>query len=298
MKETRAILLISCKDKPGIVSQVANFIFENKGNILNLEQHVEDPNRFFARFEWSLEKTEISAQELRKKLTLLLKNFQANWKLKLKNSESKKKVAIFVSKYTHCLLDLLWRKEFGELDFEIPVIISNHLDSEKISREREIEYKYLPVQKENKRVVEEKQLEILLKYKIDLIVLARYMQILTGNLIKHYPEKIINIHHSFLPAFVGGNPYQQAFDKGVKIIGATSHYVTEELDQGPIIEQETTRISHQDSLSRIIQKGRDLERLVLSRALRADLEERIIVFESSKSSRENKGAQKTIVFSQ
>jgi len=289
----KAILLISCQDRPGLVSRISNFIFERGGNIINLDQHVEEPTKFFARFEWSLENLTIPALDLKEAFLPLAKEFKADWKLKLISPKVKKRVAIFVSKYAHCLLDLLWRREFGELDFSIPVIISNHPDLQKISEDHKIEYKHIQVSKETKELAEKKQLEILAKYKIELIVLARYMQILTSTLIKEYPHKIINIHHSFLPAFVGSNPYQQAFNKGVKIIGATSHYATEELDQGPIIEQDIIRISHKDSLKRIIQKGRDLEKLVLSRALRADLENRIIVFEST---RKEAKYQKTVVF--
>jgi formyltetrahydrofolate deformylase len=285
MIPTKAILLLSCTDTLGVVSRISHFIFERGGNIIDLDQYVDqEEHRFFMRVEWSLESFSIPASDLHEAFTPLAKEFKADWKIEL-NGKKKTKVAIFVSKYSHCMIDLLWRKEAGEIDCEFPVIISNHPDLEHIAKNHQIPFELIPVNKENKAEQEKKEVELLKKHKIDLVVLARYMQILSESFTAEFPNQIINIHHSFLPAFIGGNPYKQAQDRGVKIIGATSHYATKDLDEGPIIQQDVTGVSHRDSLNDLVCKGRDLERIVLSRAVKLHLEHRILVY-----------GKKTIVF--
>ncbi|MDJ0626432.1 MAG: formyltetrahydrofolate deformylase [Candidatus Caenarcaniphilales bacterium] len=284
-KPSKAILLLSCPDTTGIVARISHFIFERQGNIINLDQHVDTEDKmFFMRAEWSLENFTIPTKDLIEAFRPLGKEFKADWKIELVNSK-KPKVAILVSKYSHCLQDLLWRKETGEIDCEFPVIISNHPDLQSLSQSHGIEYKVYPINKENKLSQEKQEIELLKKLNVDLIVLARYMQILTDQFIDEFPSKIINIHHSFLPAFIGSNPYKQAQDRGVKIIGATSHYATIDLDEGPIIQQDITRISHRDSLNDLVCKGRDLERIVLAKAVKLHLEHRILV-----------NGRKTIIF--
>ena len=271
-----AILLLSCPDRIGLVSRLSHFVFERGGNILDLDEHVDlDEKRFFVRMAWDMSGFSIRQGDLMDAFTPLAKEFKANWTILF--IQEKRRVGILVSKYDHCLQEILWRHSLDEFDMEIPVIISNHPDLEKLAKHHDILYRIFPVTKETKPEVEKEEIKLLRELKVDTIVLARYMQILSPNFVKAFPSQILNIHHSFLPAFIGGNPYKQAYERGVKIIGATSHYVTEDLDEGPIIEQDIIRISHKDTVKDLIRKGRDLERLVLARALRLHLEHRILV---------------------
>lgn len=271
-----AILLWSCPDQKGLVARITHFIFERGGNILDLDEHVDaQEQRFFLRIQWAISNNGYGVEDLKNQFAPLALEFHAIYNIRLVNH--KRKLALFVSKYDHCLQEILWRYEIGEFNTEIALIISNHPDLEPLAQRYHIPYYLFPVSKENKQDVEAKELQLLRQQNIDTIVLARYMQVLSVDFIKQYPQHIINIHHSFLPAFAGGNPYRQAFERGVKIVGATSHYVTEVLDEGPIIEQDIIRISHKDSLDDLIRKGRDLERLVLARALRLHLQDRVLV---------------------
>jgi formyltetrahydrofolate deformylase len=271
-----AILLLSCPDRIGLVSRLSHFVFERGGNIIDLDEHVDvEEKRFFVRMAWDLTNFSIKTDDLADAFAPLAKEFKANWTIQFKNEKSK--LALFVSKYDHCLQEILWRYSLGEFDVEIPIIISNHPDLEPLAKHYKIPYKVFPVTKETKPQLEKEEIKLLRELGIDAIVLARYMQILSSNFVKAFPNQIINIHHSFLPAFIGGNPYKQAYQRGVKIIGATSHYVTEDLDEGPIIEQDIIRITHKDTVKDLVRKGRDLERLVLARALRYHLEHRILV---------------------
>ncbi len=275
----KAILLLSCPDTLGVVARISHFIFERRGNIINLEQHVDTEDKmFFMRIEWDLKDFTIPTEDLNEAFAPLGKEFKADWTIQLINSSCKPKVAIFVSKYSHCLLDLIWRQQTGELNCDFSVIISNHAELEPIAKNYNLDFRLFSINKENKLEQEQKEIALLKEYKIDLIVLARYMQVLTDNFIAEFPHRIINIHHSFLPAFIGSNPYKQAQDRGVKIIGATSHYATADLDEGPIIQQDITRISHSDSLNDLICKGRDLERTVLAKAVKLHLESKILVY--------------------
>ena len=272
-----AILLIYCKDKSGIVNAVTDFIYNNGGNILQLDQHVDaEPQRFFMRIEWDLKGFEIKAKDIGNIFdTQVGLPFGMQWQLYF--SDDVPRMALFVSKLPHCFYDILARYEAGEWQLEIPLIISNHPELEVVAKRFGIDYYCLPVTAENKKQQEARQLELMAQYKIDFIVLARYMQILSESFIEQYPQRIINIHHSFLPAFPGSKPYHSAHERGVKIIGATSHYVTTELDAGPIIEQDVVHISHEDSVQDMIRKGRDLEKIVLSRAIWNQLGRNILV---------------------
>lgn len=275
-KELTAVLLLSCPDRIGLVSRISHFIFERGGNILDLDEHVDPEEQVFSiRIAWDMRGFSIPTSELKEAFAPLAKEFNATWDIKF--LEKKTKIAIFVSKYDHCLHEILWRNKMGEFLIEISFIISNHPDLESLADQYRIPYYLFPITKENKIEQEKKELKLLAEHNVDTIVLARYMQILSSKFVNKYPNKILNIHHSFLPAFVGSNPYKQAFQRGVKIIGATSHYVTEELDEGPIIEQDIIRISHKDTLKDLIRKGRDLERLVLARALHYHFEHRVLV---------------------
>ncbi len=279
-----AILLLSCPDRIGLVSRIAHFIFERGGNILDLDEHVDpESGMFFMRVSWSMDGFSISAAELEDAFRPLAREFRADWKIRFRSE--KPRVALFVSKYEHCLQEILWRHKTGEFAMDVPLILSNHQDMEVLAEQHGIPYHVFPITPENKLEQETKELELLKENRIDTIVLARYMQVLSRQFVDAYPNRIINIHHSFLPAFSGGNPYRQAFHRGVKIIGATSHYVTSELDEGPIIEQDIIRISHKDTLHDLVRKGRDLERLVLMRALSSHIEHRVLV-----------NGRKTIVF--
>jgi formyltetrahydrofolate deformylase len=271
-----AILLLSCPDRVGLVSRISHFIFERGGNILDLDEHVDPLEKDFSiRVAWDMNNFSISAEELNEAMVPLMKEFNASWQIKYLENDTN--VAIFVSKYDHCLHEILWRNKLGEFQINISLIISNHPDLEPLADHYQIPFFHFPITKENKTEQEKNELKLLEDHKIDTIVLARYMQILSPNFVSEYPNKIINIHHSFLPAFIGSNPYKQAYQRGVKIIGATSHYVTKDLDEGPIIEQDIIRISHKDTLKMLIRKGRDLERLVLARALHHHFEHRVLV---------------------
>ncbi|MEE8044200.1 MAG: formyltetrahydrofolate deformylase [Thermodesulfobacteriota bacterium] len=273
-----AILLIHCPDRKGLVSAITEFIFKNDGNILYLDQHVDaEQNIFFMRVEWDLANFSIPSKKIGEYFdTLIGEKFEMQWRLYF--SDYTPRMAIFVSKMSHCLHDILSKSQSGEWNVEVPLIISNHTDLEPIARTFGIDHHTISVTKENKKNAEEKQLEFLKKYKIDFIVLARYMQILSDEFVSHYPNKIINIHHSFLPAFPGAKPYHSAYERGVKIIGATSHYVTAELDAGPIIEQSVVRVSHKDNIEDLVRKGRDLEKVVLSQAIWHHLKRHILVY--------------------
>ena len=271
-----AILLLTCKDRSGLVSRISNFIFERGGNILDLDEHVDPVEKmFFIRVAWSTKNFSIAVEEIEGAFAPLAKEFKASWSIKI--AEEKLRTAIFVSKYDHCIQDTLWRQKMGEFRIEIPLIISNHPDLEPLAQHYNIPFHVFSITKENKSKQEKKELELLEEFQIDTIILARYMQILSPEFVKDYPNRIINIHHSFLPAFVGSKPYNQAYERGVKIIGATSHYVTEDLDEGPIIEQGIIRISHKDSIKDLVRKGRDLERRVLAQAIYYHSEHRILV---------------------
>ncbi len=275
-----AILLIHCPDKPGIVVSITEFIHKNGGNIVYLDQHVDsEQGVFFMRIEWSLEKFSIQTDKIAEYFeTLVAIRYQMTFQLHF--SETKQRMALFVSKMSHCFYDLLARYECGELNVEIPLIISNHKDLQKASERLDIEFHRISINKENKKQQEEKQQQLLQQHNIKFIVLARYMQILSDDFVKHYPQKIINIHHSFLPAFPGGRPYHSAYQRGVKIIGATSHYVTAELDAGPIIEQDVVHVSHKDSIEDMVRIGRDLEKIVLARAVRHHVHHDLLVYEN------------------
>ncbi len=279
-----ATLLLSCPDQKGLVARISQFIFQHGGNILNLDEHAErEESMFFTRVEWDTKEVDLSQQDFENEFAQLADEVSANWKIRYSNN--KQKLAIFVSKYEHCIQEILWLNSIGELEADIRMIISNHTDLEYLAKQYKIDFHYFPINKENKSEVEQKEIALLKENKIDTIILARYMQILSADFVRAFPSRIINIHHSFLPAFMGANPYRQAYEKGVKIIGATSHYVTESLDEGPIIEQAVTRISHRDSPKDLISKGRELERSVLVRALKFHLSNRVLPF-----------GKKTIIF--
>jgi len=274
---SNAILLISSPDQRGITASVTDFIFERNGNIVHADQHIdEQSNTFFMRIEWSLDGFNVEQDNIEEQFKPIADKFQMIWELHF--SDQRPRVAIFVSRHLHCLQDLLYRQKAGQLDCEIPLIISNHPDAKEVSDDFGIKFHEMPISKDNKDEQEQKEIAIIEKAKIDLIVLARYHQIFSANFVSTFRNRIINIHHSFLPAFAGQNPYLQAYEKGVKIIGATSHYVTEALDEGPIIEQNTVRISHRDSLDDLMRKGEDLEKVVLNRAVRLALQKKILSY--------------------
>jgi formyltetrahydrofolate deformylase len=277
MKNT-GILLVSCPDQKGLNAAIHDFIYRANGNTLHADEHLDaERNLFLMRVEWDMAGFAIDMREFAKHFQPIADRLKMQWRVAL--SAYRPKVAIFVSRYDHCLVDLLYRQHSGELACEIPIVISNHPDVQAWTDFYKVPLEVIPVTKENKVEAEGKQLEALRPHGIDLIVLARYMQVLSSDFIRHYPpHHIINIHHSFLPAFIGGRPHQQAYDRGVKLVGATSHYVTEVLDDGPIIEQDVVRISHRDTTEDLIQKGRDLEKVVLSRAVRWHIENRILLY--------------------
>jgi len=279
-------LLIHCKDSFNIIASVTNFIVNKKGNIVYLDQHVDrEQNIFFMRIEFEFDEINFSPENFKLDFkNKLAQRFNMKWRLF--TSEEKPKMGLFVSKYDHCLYDLLGRYNSKELNLEISFIVSNHTDLKHIAEKFNIPFYHIPVTKDTKAIAEEKQLELLSKYKVDFIVLARYMQIITNKIISEYPYNIINIHHSFLPAFVGAKPYHSAFKRGVKIIGATSHYVTEELDAGPIIAQDVAHVSHTFAIEDLIAKGRDLEKIVLSNAVKLHADRKVMVYNN-----------KTVIFS-
>ena len=281
---SKAVLLLSCPDRVGLVARIANFIYERGGNILDLNEHVDvDEHHFFLRVSWSLDHFSIPVDDLESAFAPLAREFRANWQIRF--SGTRTRMAVFVSKYDHCLREILWRHSLGEFDIDIPLIVSNHADLAPLAEQHGVPFHVIPVTAEEKAEAERRQMALCDEHGIDTIVLARYMQVLSPEFTGRWAGRIINIHHSFLPAFVGGNPYRQAYERGVKLIGATSHYVTDELDEGPIIEQDIIRISHRDTLDDLVRKGRDLERLVLARALRLHCDHRILL-----------NGRKTVVF--
>lgn len=284
MPKPTITLLISCPDKPGIVAAVSRFIFEHNGNILESDQHSTNQQeyRFFMRISFTEEGFILSPPELEAAFTPIAQAFDMQWKVHY--SRQRKRVGIFVSKLDHCLIDLLWRWKSGELLMDIPFIISNHAALEQLARMYEVPFYHFPVQRES-RAADQQNIVEFLSGKVDFLILARYMQILEPFFVAAYPHKIINIHHSFLPAFVGANPYLRAFERGVKIIGATAHYVTDNLDEGPIIAQDVIHCNHRDTADDLMRKGRDVERRVLAEAVRLHTEDRVLVYEN-----------KTIVF--
>ncbi|MDD4921520.1 MAG: formyltetrahydrofolate deformylase [Bacteroidales bacterium] len=275
-----AILLIHCPDQKGILAAVTDFINVNKGNILYLDQHVDrKADVFFMRVQWSLEQFSIPKEKIEDYFnTLYAQKFQMSFRLYF--GEHKPKMAIFVSRMSHCLFDLLAHYTSGDWNVEIPCIISNHEDLAPIVERFGIPFHHMPITKENKDAQEVREIELLDSYGVDFIVLARYMQIISDDFVTHYPNRIINIHHSTLPAFVGAKPYHAAYERGVKIIGATSHYVTADLDAGPIIEQDVARISHKDSVEALVHRGQDIEKIVLSRAVEKHIERKILVYQN------------------
>ena len=276
MTTPTATLLISCPDQKGLVAKIASFIYANGGNIIHADQHTDfAAGLFLTRLEWQLEGFNLPRDIIGTAFNAIAQPLQATWQLHF--SDTVPRIAIWVSKQDHCLYDLLWRQRSRELNVDIPLIISNHPNLGAIAEQFNIDYHYNPITQDTKRDQEKKQLELLKKYKIDLVVLAKYMQVLSLEFIAQFPT-IINIHHSFLPAFAGANPYHRAYDRGVKIIGATAHYATADLDEGPIIEQDVVRVSHRDSVEDLIRKGKDLERVVLARAVRLHLQNRVLVY--------------------
>ena len=275
-----AKLLLHCPDKPGILAEVTDFITVNKGNIIYLDQYVDHvENIFFMRIEWELKDFLVPQEEIEDYFaTLYAQKYEMNFRLYF--SDTKPRMAIFVSKMSHCLFDLLARYTAGEWNVEIPLIISNHPDLQHVAERFGIPFHLFPITKETKEEQEKKEMELLAKHKITFIVLARYMQVISEQMINAYPNRIINIHHSFLPAFVGAKPYHAAFERGVKIIGATSHYVTTELDAGPIIEQDVVRITHKDTVQDLVNKGKDLEKIVLSRAVQKHIERKVLAYKN------------------
>ncbi|MBD1924070.1 formyltetrahydrofolate deformylase [Microcoleus sp. FACHB-831] len=276
MLKPTATLLVSCPDQRGLVAKIANFIYSNGGNIIHADQHTDfAAGLFLTRIEWQLEDFNLPREYIAPAFNAIAQPLQAKWELHF--SDTVPRMAIWVSKQDHCLFDLIWRHRAKEFAAEIPLIISNHPDLKDVAAQFGIEYHHITINKENKVEQEAKQLELLQQYKIDLVVLAKYMQIVSDDFVSKF-SRVINIHHSFLPAFVGANPYHKAYERGVKIIGATAHYVTAELDAGPIIEQDVVRVSHRDDVEDLVRKGKDLERVVLARAVRSHLQNRVLVY--------------------
>ncbi len=278
--QNTAIIRIHCPDQRGIVANVTDFIYRHNGNILYLDQHTDRAEeRFFMRIEWDLDGFAITPENLKQTFEEAIATpMQMVWTLNF--SSQIPRMAIFVSRASHCLYDLLARYSAGELNVEIPLIISNHKDLEQVANQFDIPYFHLPLTKENKSEVEAEQIRLCKEYQVDFIVLARYMQILSSEFNALYPNRIINIHHSFLPAFAGAKPYHAAHSRGVKLIGATGHYVTSDLDAGPIIEQDVIKISHHDTVQSLVQKGKDVEKMVLSRAVQAHIDRKTLVYKN------------------
>jgi len=267
-----------CPDRGGIVAELSNFIWRNRGNIVHLDQHVDpQANVFFARIEWSLEDFLIRREGIESAAADLVRPFDPTF-FSLDFTDRRPRLAIFVTKESHCLYDLLVRRDSGELDVEIPLIVSNHETLRRDAGRFGIPFHHVPITKETRAEREREELELLATHDVDTVVLARYMQILSGTFLDGFPGSVINIHHSFLPAFIGANPYRQAYERGVKIIGATSHYVTPDLDQGPIIGQDVVRVSHRDSLEDFIRHGKDLEKVVLARAVWHHVRHRVLTY--------------------
>jgi len=275
--KNHAILLIHCNDRKGLISTITHFLFEHNGNIVDLDEHVEKNEEiFFMRVEWELEAFSIPKEQIYSVFQeKIADKFEMKWQLHF--TDKKPRMAIFVSKSSHCLYDILSRHYSGEWNVEIPAIISNHNMHQQLAERYDIPFFLFEINKENKTEVEAAQRKLLSELNIDFLILARYMQILSDDFINAYPNKIINIHHSFLPAFAGAKPYHRAYERGVKIIGATSHYVTADLDAGPILEQDVVKISHKDSVEDLVRKGKDLEKIVLSRAIWTHLQRKALV---------------------
>jgi formyltetrahydrofolate deformylase len=272
-----AILLIACPDRKGIVAAVAEFVSSHQANIVHTDEHTDrDSNTFLMRLEWDLQGWDLDLESFGREFAGIAQRFGMQWRVAL--STARPRVAILVSRQDHCLADLLYRHRTGELPCEIPLVISNHEEGRSLAEFYGISFHHLPVTPDRKREAEQATLDLLAKNGIELVVLARYMQILSNEFISAYPNRIINIHHSFLPAFIGAKPYHRSYERGVKLVGATSHYVTEVLDEGPIIEQDIIRVSHRDDLGSLIRKGRDLEKVVLSRAVRWHIQHRILLY--------------------
>lgn len=276
MEPATAILLLSCPDQQGLVAKISNFIYSNGGNIIHADHHTDfSAGLFLSRIEWQLQDFKLPREIIGAAFGAIAEPLNAAWSLHF--SDIKPRIAVWVSKQNHCLFDLLWRHQAKEFVAEIPLIISNHPTLEPIAQQFGIEFHCLPITPESKSDQEAKELALLERHQIDLVVLAKYMQILTPNFVEKFPQ-VINIHHSFLPAFAGASPYTRAYERGVKIIGATAHYVTADLDEGPIIEQDVVRVSHRDDAKDLIRKGKDLERIVLARAVRSHLQHRTLVY--------------------
>jgi len=276
-QDETATLLVSCPDRRGIVAALAQLLYGHGANIIDADQHT-DPmaEMFFQRIRFDMTEMHTDRLALERAVQEVAERFQMDWSLRY--AAERKRVAIFVSRYDHCLYDLLLRERAGELNGDIALIVSNHPDLKHIAEQFGIEFQVFQINKGNKRAQEDREIELLRERRIDLVVMARYMQILTGDFVAAFPARIINIHHSFLPAFVGGKPYHQAYERGVKLIGATAHYATSDLDEGPIIEQDVIRASHRDSIEDLVRKGRDVERTVLARAVRWHLADRVLVY--------------------
>jgi formyltetrahydrofolate deformylase len=276
MTNPTATLLISCPDQRGLVAKFANFIYSNGGNIIHADQHTDfAAGLFLTRIEWQLEGFNLPREFIAPAFNAIAQPLGAKWEIRF--SDTVPRIAIWVSRQDHCLFDLIWRQRAKEFIGEIPLIISNHTNLKIVAEQFNIDFQHIPITKDNKSEQEAQQLELLRQYKIDLVVLAKYMQIVSAEFISQFPQ-IINIHHSFLPAFIGANPYHRAFERGVKIIGATAHYATANLDAGPIIEQDVVRVSHRDEVDDLVRKGKDLERVVLARAVRSHLQNRVLVY--------------------
>jgi formyltetrahydrofolate deformylase len=279
-----ATLLIRCHDQRGLVARLAGFVSEHGGNIVHADHHVDfESGQFFSRVEWDIAEFTIPPDRIAEVFKPLADEQRMEWHLRF--SDESPRIAVFVSRMDHCLVDLLHRWSIHELPGECVAVVSNHRDFKHDAERYSVPFHFFPITPQNKPAQEQAELDLLESLRVDLVVLARYMQVLTDGFIATYPNRIINIHHSFLPAFMGATPYARAYERGVKLIGATAHYVTPELDQGPIIEQDVARISHRDTLQDLIRKGRDLERVVLARAVRLDLERRVLTY-----------ANKTVVF--
>jgi formyltetrahydrofolate deformylase len=278
------VLLVDCPNRKGLVATIATFLFQRGANIVSSDQHDDlTVNRFLMRVEWDLQSTTVPFSTFHADFVAIAEANAMTWRME--RSTVPTKLAIFVSKYDHCLADLLYRNERQELGCEVAMVISNHPDAQRYADFYELPFHHIPVTPETKRQAEDQQVDLLVQSGVSLVALARYMQVLSPRFLSDFGRPIINVHHSMLPAFSGANPYQRAFERGVKLIGATSHYVTEILDDGPIIEQDVARISHRDELNDLIQKGRDLEKVVLSRAVRWHIESRILLY-----------ANKTVIF--
>jgi formyltetrahydrofolate deformylase len=276
MTGATATLLITCPDQQGLVAKISNFIYANGGNIVHADHHTDFvAGLFLTRLEWQLEGFKLPRDLIGPAFAAIAQPLSAAWKLQF--SDVCPRLALWVSRQDHCLFDLLWRQKAKEFNAEIALIVSNHESLRPVAEQFGIAYHYLPISSETKPEQETKALELLKTHQIDLVVLAKYMQVLSASFVAQFPN-IINIHHSFLPAFAGANPYQRAYERGVKIIGATAHYVTANLDEGPIIEQDVVRVSHRDETADLVRKGKDLERIVLARAVRSHLQNRVLVY--------------------